>query len=218
MSMASTPQRNDRGITVPGIHTAVSLDKYAAAMQYGGWFTPPQSAHESRGPSYAELPRSAVSTATTFLMPPTPEHSTSQGAEHHMTGFDVDRRIQPDLPDPNIMLASRGPEYMLGSLPDLTSGCLLDQGMPWPLQATQQSLPERYSMPCITDPMSSQWQEQSPVGQGFPTSTSGLQTTLYSNGNELVSQSHCPNASYIKTSYSATVSYTHLTLPTKRIV
>jgi len=196
MSATSTPQRQSRGVVVPGIDTAASFDKHSTAIQCGGWLTPPQSAHESRRPSYSDLPHSAAPTATSFSVPPTPVHSAPHHTYYPHTQVLGDGLAHDVFPGPGTSLLSRGFDRLLQPVLEKTSTCMPDQAMGWSMPTMPHSTPGRYSVHPTVDSVSGQWSDQDPLGQGFISPASGLQSTLYSNGNNMLSQSHVLSSSY----------------------
>ncbi|KAI7686763.1 hypothetical protein KC353_g20480, partial [Hortaea werneckii] len=119
-SNLSTPSRHRPGFDLPDLDTRTHDPKHATAVSFGGWLTPPQSAHESRRGSLANSldpeqtfcahPNGAIS------MPVTPVHvnnyshnplrsqwtqHTSSFATQIQDHFGV-QQYQDNLPDPKV--------------------------------------------------------------------------------------------------------------------
>ncbi|KAI7265744.1 hypothetical protein KC345_g8396 [Hortaea werneckii] len=119
-STLTTPSRHQPGFDLPDLDTRLHDPKHATAVSFGGWLTPPQSAHESRRGSLANSldtdqafsahPNGAVS------MPATPVHvnnyshnplrsqwtqHTSSLATQIQDHFGI-QQYQDTLPDPKM--------------------------------------------------------------------------------------------------------------------
>ena len=86
MSATPTPHRQPRGLAIPGIDTQASIEKHATALSYGGYYTPPQSAHESRRPSlafssFSDAPYSGTASTGAYSQPVTPVQNISQSQD-----------------------------------------------------------------------------------------------------------------------------------------
>ena len=101
MSSLTTPTRIGRGPMVPGIDTKSPLEKPASALSYGGLHTPPQSAHESRRPSFqystlSEAPYPGASTTFNYSQPTTPIHGVHPSHNGYVGGWAGSTNAQPD--------------------------------------------------------------------------------------------------------------------------
>ncbi|KAI7152554.1 hypothetical protein KC349_g8921 [Hortaea werneckii] len=119
-SNLTTPSRHRPGFDLPDLDTRLPDPKHATAVSFGGWLTPPQSAHESRRGSLAKTldpeqtfpahPHGAIS------MPVTPVHvndyshnplrsqwtqHTSSLATQIQDHFGI-QQYQDTLPDPKL--------------------------------------------------------------------------------------------------------------------
>ena len=85
-STVTTPSRHARGMPLPDIDTRTLYMKPATALTFGGWLTPPQSAHESRRGSLAQsfqsdAPFSNASSIGAVSTPATPMHFSGHGGD-----------------------------------------------------------------------------------------------------------------------------------------
>ena len=115
MSSVSTPTRSGRGLVVPGIDTKRLMEYTSTAPSYGGLYTPPQSAHESRRPSLqysalSEAPCSTTSSSFAHSQPTTPIHTINHGNDGLIHGWPEGSGSHNGVPTSN--LASCGTNHL----------------------------------------------------------------------------------------------------------
>ncbi|OQO05816.1 hypothetical protein B0A48_09911 [Cryoendolithus antarcticus] len=195
MSTTTTPQRHIRGLPTVIDTTRSLFERPVSALQYGGYYTPPQSAHESRRPSlacstYSEMPFSAASTATTFSLPPTPLH-----AEHvHPQMHAVYEEQSSNGLLPRLNASFDGCHQSSQSCDDLTFDHTLhakaNETDMWSMQATQasrlQTHPDYNSLQSF-DHSQLGFQDLQMIGGTFDGQASGLHNTLLSASLNMLS-------------------------------
>jgi len=193
MSTTSTPHRQPRGVAIAGIDTTrASFEKPSAALHYGGYYTPPQSANESRRPSlacssFSDMPYSATSTAASFSLPPTPVHSEMM---YHSTHPVVEAQHTVLMPTLNTSLGVGHSPDDHEHLPLEVHKC--DHSMAWsqsfaPQQhAYEMDIPSCYNgLPASYDESQSMWQDHTMMDSGFR-QTTGLDSTLFSTSHSMM--------------------------------
>lgn len=177
---------------VPGIDTDASFNKHSTAFQFNGCLTPPQSAHESRRPSYCDLPHSAASTATSFSVPPTPVHSVPHHTYYTQSQVLGDGLTHDVFSGNATSLSSRGFDQPLQPVNNKTPEYVPN----WPIEVVHQPTSGPYSLQSATDAVGGQWSDRESFGHGFTTPALGLQSTLYSTGSDMLSQSSVLGSSF----------------------
>ncbi|KAK6438618.1 hypothetical protein LTR95_005173 [Oleoguttula sp. CCFEE 5521] len=204
MSTTTTPQRHVRDTT------RSLFERPASALQYGGYYTPPQSAHESRRPSlacstYSEMPFSAASTATSFSLPPTPIHAEHMHPQQHpVYGRQSSNGLLPAL---NASFGSchqstRSFEH-LGF--DLAVDAKANETDMWSMQVTQTSQIQPhpgYNSIQSFDHNQLGFQNSQVVGTNFDRQASGLHKTLLSASLNMLSGYATDTSAHLEPTWS----------------
>ena len=182
MSATSTPERLPRGGPVPYIDTRAPVANAPTALQFAGWLTPPQSAHESRRPSmayssYSEMQHSTASTATAFSLSSTPSRSV-QDRSHHAAQSFANEHVQFDLAAP---LSNQ--QHVTQDMVDLglqaQAGCSLEHDTIWSAGSITANDSEDYHGHFDSENAENLWQVQNVSGNGYLHQSAGLQATLF---------------------------------------